>query len=171
MIIAVTDACIFIDLIHLALLKHFFSLQMEIHTTVEVVNELYPVQQQALNGYIKTKRLIVHNLAQQDHKQILKKKYSRGLSDADKSVLWIATQLDAILITSDGLARKTAKRESIPCHGMVWILDQMVVLKLLGLADAMKKLTKLSQDNYMFNNNSRLKDAIKEKIEGWRKEL
>ena len=39
--LAVTDACIFIDLIELDLVSAFFQLHMELHTTVDVINELY----------------------------------------------------------------------------------------------------------------------------------
>lgn len=40
--IAVTDACIFIDIIELGLSGHFFNLPFKIHTTLDVLNELYP---------------------------------------------------------------------------------------------------------------------------------
>jgi len=54
--IAVTDACIFIDLIELQIVTPFFQLcntplQLEIHTTLEVLDELYPEQQQILKAY------------------------------------------------------------------------------------------------------------------------
>ena len=39
--IAVTDACIFIDLIELDLILDFFRLDLELHTTVEVKNALF----------------------------------------------------------------------------------------------------------------------------------
>jgi hypothetical protein len=46
--IAVTDACIFIDLIELSLIAPFFQLgdtplQLEIHTTLEVLDEKIPL--------------------------------------------------------------------------------------------------------------------------------
>ena len=39
--IAVTDACIFIDLYDLGLVNAFFQLEIEIHTTTSVYFELY----------------------------------------------------------------------------------------------------------------------------------
>ena len=39
--IAVTDACIFTDLIELDLVSPFFQLHVELHTTIDVVNELF----------------------------------------------------------------------------------------------------------------------------------
>lgn len=51
--IAVTDACIFIDLIELDLISDFFQLELELHTTVDVMNELFQEQKQVLIAYQK----------------------------------------------------------------------------------------------------------------------
>lgn len=55
--IAVTDACIFIDIIELGLSGEFFNLPFEIHTTLDVLNELYPSQQQVLNTFTDEEKL------------------------------------------------------------------------------------------------------------------
>lgn len=60
--IAVTDACIFIDLLDLKLADPFFKLDLEIHTTYEVWNELGEDQQEILNAYRSVERLTVHIL-------------------------------------------------------------------------------------------------------------
>lgn len=49
--IVVTDACIFIDVIDLQLTAKFFGLELEIHTTVDVFNELYPNRKLPLSSY------------------------------------------------------------------------------------------------------------------------
>lgn len=43
MLIAVTDACIFIDLIELKITAPFFKLDIEVHTTIDVWNELFDI--------------------------------------------------------------------------------------------------------------------------------
>ena len=43
--LVVTDACIFIDVIELQLEPEFFGLEWEIHTTVDVIKELFQQQQ------------------------------------------------------------------------------------------------------------------------------
>jgi len=43
-IVAVTDACIFIDLHDLGLTNSFFNLDLEIHTTSAVLHELHNEQ-------------------------------------------------------------------------------------------------------------------------------
>jgi len=60
--IAITDACIFIDLYDLELISSFFSLEIETHTTSAVLFELYSEQQQILKAYQSVDKLIVHNL-------------------------------------------------------------------------------------------------------------
>ena len=71
--LAVTDACIFIDLIELRLTSEFFKLPIEIHTSLDVYNELYPEQKEILKAYSSVEKLKIHNLR---HLQI-KLKYKR----------------------------------------------------------------------------------------------
>jgi hypothetical protein len=60
--VAITDACIFIDLIELRLTSQFFGLQIETHTSLDVYNELYPEQQELLKAYQSIGKLIIHNI-------------------------------------------------------------------------------------------------------------
>ncbi|MBL7877166.1 MAG: hypothetical protein JNL53_15980, partial [Cyclobacteriaceae bacterium] len=69
--IVVTDACIFIDVIDLQLTAKFFGLELEIHTTVDVFNELYPNQQQILQAYQQSEKLIIHILSSEEQQEIL----------------------------------------------------------------------------------------------------
>ena len=85
--IAVTDACIFIDLHDLGLTKSFFNLDIDVHTTSAVLYELYYEQQQILHAYQSVNRLTVHNLQEQDFIEIYTKNYPKSLSETDKSVL------------------------------------------------------------------------------------
>lgn len=82
--IAVTDACIFIDLYDLDLIHLFFNLDLEIHTTAPVYFELYKYQQQVLEAYQSNKKLIVHNIKEEDFIQIHSEAYPKSLSETDK---------------------------------------------------------------------------------------
>ena len=119
--IAVTDACIFIDLYDLGLVASFFNLEIEIHTTSAVCFELYPEQQQVLKAYQSVDRLIVHNLHEQDFIEIYSEKYPKSLSETDKSVLQIANKLNACVLSSDKTLRNCAKNKDIEYHGMLWL--------------------------------------------------
>jgi hypothetical protein len=49
MIVAVTDACIFIDLLDLELINAFFNLDLEIHTSSTVLHEFHVSKQSEIN--------------------------------------------------------------------------------------------------------------------------
>lgn len=121
--IALTDACIFIDLYDLGLVASFFNIEIEIHTTSSVYFELYPEQQQVLKAYQSVDRLIVHNLQEQDFIEIYSEEYPKSLSETDKSVLHIANKINASVLSSDKTLRKFAKYKGIEYHGMIWIFD------------------------------------------------
>ena len=55
-----------------------------------------------------------HNLQKSSH-----------LSVADTFVLQLAKEYCGTILTGDSELRKIAKRLKIPCHGTLWVLDQM----------------------------------------------
>src|SRR5438552_4005916 len=124
--IVVTDACIFIDVIELQLTSKFFGLNLEIHTTIDVMNELYISQQQILEGYRTGNKLTIHVLSGQDQISLMSSEYPKALTPEDRSVILIATRLEAVVLSSDKPVRNYAKKLSIEYHGMIWIFDQLV---------------------------------------------
>src|SRR5690606_40474365 len=138
-----TDACIFIDVIDLQLTARFFGLDLEIHTTVDVFNELYPNQQQILQAYQQSEKLIIHILSREEQKEILEENFPASLSPEDCSVIYIARKLEAIVLSSDKSVRNYAKKNTIDYHGMIWLFEQLVAGKLLTKPEAIAKLKKL----------------------------
>jgi hypothetical protein len=69
--IVVTDACIFIDVIELQLTTKFFGLELDIHTTRDVFDELFLEQQQILEAYQENNRLTVHILTPEEKLELL----------------------------------------------------------------------------------------------------
>lgn len=166
--IAVTDACIFIDLYDLGLVNAFFQLELEIHTTTSVYFELYPEQQQILKAYQSTDKLVVHNLIEEDFLQIQSEPYPKSLSETDKSVLHVANRLDACVLSSDKTVRNCAKNKDIEYHGMIWIFDKMVEAKLLSKKQAALKLEELVATNFIFQNNKPLVAEIEKRLQIWK---
>jgi predicted nucleic acid-binding protein len=119
--IAVTDACIFIDIHNLRLTPSFFSLPLEIHSTVDVLNELYEDHKQFLQAFVLVGKLTIHSLFEADRRLISAGDFPLGLSEADKSVIYIAANIKAILLSSDKAVRRYAKGKNIDCHGMLWV--------------------------------------------------
>ena len=165
--IAVTDACIFIDLYDLDLVAPFFKLEIEIHTTSAVYFELYEKQQQVLNAYQSVEKLIIHNLKEQDFIEIHSEHYPKSLSETDKSVLHIANKLNACVLSSDKIVRNCAKNKDIEYHGMIWIFDKLVEANILTKRDAANKLKQLVASNFIFQNNKPLVDEIRKRLKAW----
>lgn len=166
--IAVTDACIFIDLYDLGLIASFFKLQIEVHTTSSVLFELYPEQQEVLKAYQSVDRLLVHNLKEEDFLQIHSEPYPKSLSETDKSVLHIANKLDACILSSDKTVRNCAKNKEIEYHGMVWIFDKLVEAGILMKKEAGSKLKELVASNFIFQNNQQLVIEIENRLKVWK---
>lgn len=165
--IAVTDACIFIDLCDLSLIASFFDLDIEIHTSVAVFHELYIEQQQILQAYQSVQKLIVHNLKVQDYAIIQADAYPKSLSETDKSVLYLANKLNACVLSSDKAVRNYAKNKDISYHGMLWIFDQLIELKIISKKEATIKLKQLVDTNFVFRNNVVLAKEIEKRIRSW----
>lgn len=82
--IAITDACIFIDLFDLDLISSFFNLELEIHTSIGVFYEINEQQQQeVLKKYQADGKLIIHNLQEDDFIKIHSENYPISLSEAE----------------------------------------------------------------------------------------
>ncbi|MEZ4720479.1 MAG: hypothetical protein R2813_01215 [Flavobacteriales bacterium] len=165
--VAVTDANIFIDLIDLDLLNAFFSLDLDVHTSFEVYGELYPEQQSLLNGYRQNKRLNVVAFQAMERTEIMQQVLPARVSIQDRTVLYLANKLNAMLLSSDKDVRIAAKNRHIEYHGMLWVFDQLVDKALLNASDAIIKLNRLCQINTTFQNNEELIREIKTRLTGW----
>lgn len=165
--IAVTDACIFIDLFDLDLITLFFNLNLEAHTTAAVYYELYIEQQQVLKAYQSAERLKVHNLVEEDFIEIFSSNYPKSLSETDKSVLHVANRLNACVLSSDKVLRNCAKNKQIEYHGMIWIFDELVDSSILTPIEARIKLNQLVTSNNIFRNNKQLAVEIEKRLKLW----
>lgn len=165
--VAVTDACIFIDLIELDMITWFFQLDLELHTTVAVINELYPEQKQILEAYESVGKLHVHNLKDDDFQKIKQIAFPRGLSQEDCSVLYLAKKLGgAIVLSSDKLVRDFAGKLNLPYHGIFWILDQSVSKGLLEKNKALRILSEMPKVNSMYQGAT-MRREIEKRLLSW----
>lgn len=167
--LAIADACIFIDLYDLELTTQFFGLELEFHTSLDVLNELYLHQQQLLSAFQSVGKLIVHNIKADERTEIINTNYPKSLSESDKTVLYLAAKLNAIVISSDKTVRNTAKKNAIDYHGMLWVFDQLVLQKILNKSEASTKLKSLINSNLVYQNNKILVDEINHRLSLWDK--
>ncbi|GAB1473166.1 hypothetical protein MASR2M69_06070 [Bacteroidota bacterium] len=76
------------------------------------------------------------------------------MTESDKSVLFLAEKVDAMILSSDKVVRNCAKRRSIEYHGMLWVFDKLVEHKLLSFSEAAEKLELLIRSNMIYQNNA-----------------
>jgi predicted nucleic acid-binding protein len=167
--LAITDACIFIDLHDLQLTAQFFSLDLEVHTSVDVINELYESQQQLLSAFLSVGKLTAHIIKEEDKKEIFSTSYPKSLSESDKTVLYLASKLNAMVLSSDKTVRNTAKNAAIDYHGMLWIFDQLVNNNFVSKSEASIKLKQLIMSNLVFQNNKELVKEMEKRLLLWSK--
>lgn len=167
--LAVTDACIFIDLIELRLTSEFFTLPIEIHTSLDVFNELYSEQKEILKAYRSVGKLSIHNLSSEEKNQLKEEKFPKSLSENDKTVIFLADKLNATVISSDKAVRNYARSKVIEYHGMLWIFDNLVDFKLISPPIAITKIDKLFSKNIIYQNNIELAFEKRKRILHWSK--
>ena len=170
--IAVADACIFIDLIELKLMPPFFKLgstplELEIHTTLEVMDELYPEQQKILKAYETAQQLTVHNISAEGLEEIQSFDFPKTLSQQDKSAIYMASQLNAMVLSSDKPLRNFAIKVAVVVHGMFWIFDQLIYKDLLDQEEAIVKIRHLMHTNLIYQNNIQLWKEANKRITLW----
>lgn len=167
--IAITDACIFIDLLELGLINPFFELSLEVHTSLDVINELNATQIAILKAYQSTGKLTVHNISNTERQQILNSKYPKTLSASDQTVLFLAEKHQAILLSSDKPVRHNANVKAIEYHGMLWIFDQLVEQGMITPVDASEKIKILFTTNIIYQNNRTLIAEMITRVKSWEK--
>lgn len=166
--IAITDACIFIDLHELELTSELFSLNLEIHTSTDVYNELHSHQREVLKAFISISKLTVHRISEEERLVIFNSKLPKSLSETDKTVLFLAAKLKAFVLSSDKTVRKSAKSQCIDYHGMLWILDQLVDKSILTKTQALEKLQYLISVNMIYQNNMELVIELEKRVRLWK---
>ncbi|MNL59297.1 hypothetical protein D3C87_1830110 [compost metagenome] len=63
--------------------------------------------------------------------------------------------------------RNCAKNKNIDYHGMLWVLDRLVELKLLTPKQGASKLQELVATNFIYQNNRPLISEINKRLKDW----
>jgi predicted nucleic acid-binding protein len=166
--VSVSDACIFLDLFDLELIDSFFSLDLEIHSSSEVVGELFDYQRRRLKEYQIKKMILIHSLDKDDWDAISRKGYPNTISYNDKIALYLSDKLDCLLLGSDKIVRQIAKKKSIQYHGILWIFDQLIENEKISKTEAITKLGKLSKSIKVYQQNSELINGMQSRINSWK---
>jgi hypothetical protein len=147
MVLAITDANIFIDLMHLNLLPHFFKLNLECHTTFEVYDQLLDEQALQLDVYINNKQLKLHSSTEQEILEMQKIDFHKGLELADRTVFYHAKRMNSIVLSGDNLLRKFCEKQQLEVRGIIWLFDELLEQGILNANTLAVKLELLLKMN------------------------
>lgn len=162
--LAVTDANIFIDLIKLDLIAHLFSIELEIYTCEDVIDELNDHQTDILRKFQQSGQLIIRHLTDDERHMVDTLKSQRGLSYADRSSIVLTKEIKGILLTGDGRVRKFCEREKIEFKGILWMFDCFLHFQCISYTLAVEKMELL-----MTINNRLPTDECQVRLKIWQK--
>lgn len=148
--LVVTDTSVFIDLMDVGALVPFFALGFEVHTTLFVMDELNVEQYTLLLPFIGSKALVVDHFSGETVALVEAMETRAGLSFTDRSIIHLALELRATLLSGDGGIRKECTARQLPFHGSIWVLEQLWMRGLLAPVPAISSL------EYLRGHNPRL---------------
>src|SRR5271156_3706318 len=97
--VAITDANIFIDLILIEMLGFLFDLDMEIHTTLEVYNQMNEEQKKVAANFVQSKSLVVYRFSMEELKTISELDLPKGLEFADRTVFYYSNKINSMILS------------------------------------------------------------------------
>jgi hypothetical protein len=165
--IAIADASIFIEIIELNISGEFFAMELEVHTSLDVYNELAESHQQLLNTYQLDKILFVHNITSEEQAEIYSVTYPKAFSCADKTGLYLVKKCGAKLLSCDKPVREYAKANSIDVHGMLWIFDELLKNGAISPVRATKLILELFSKNSIYRNKLDLQLELNKRLSVW----
>lgn len=164
--LAVTDANIFIDLIKLQMLGYLFNIDLEVHTTREIVDQLNAPQYEKIDYFVQAQLLMVYDFSADELDAIIEMSAPRALEIADKTVVYLATKLQACVLTGDGPLRKFCTKSNLDVKGILWLFDIFLKHGLISYSTAVERM------NFLLSFNDRLpKDDCLTRIRLWQERL
>lgn len=158
----ISDTCILIDLYDTGLLELYSAQQIEIHTTDLVVSELKTdTIKNAVTKLIRDGLLLIESIPANEMAGVLELR-SGGLSITDCSVWYIARKNKWTLLTGDKNLRTKAENDGICVHGILYVMDQVLLAKCMDPSSAHEKLQFLSE-----NNNRLPVKEVKKRLHDW----
>ena len=126
--VVITDVSVFFDLYHLKVLPEFFALDLEVHTTDFVYNEIINSEQKSeFAVFVRSKKLHIIKITPIEEDEIRAMELSRSnKSFPDRTVLWKAKQFNCALLTCDSKLRKEAEGLGLEVRGSIWVINQLI---------------------------------------------
>lgn len=162
--IVVCDANIFIDLLQADLLPAYLNLGYENHAPPGVVEEVKEKNCQILIDAVETEQISIPIIKNLNEISKLKNKYS-SLSFQDCTCLFLAIELNAMLLTGEKLLRRIAEEKyNLEVHGTLFIFDELLKDKIITFRMAHEKLSRLiAKGTYLPSNE------CQKRLRNWRR--
>lgn len=144
--VVVKDANILIDFANGSLFEHWFRLGYETWTTDLVLSQVqYEHQWREVEPYVRPGALNVRQITREMLTEILSEPWQRRVGPEDASAVYLARELNGVLLTGDRLLRKQGDLLRIEVHGVLWVLDKFVTLDILSRGHAAQKLQMIQE--------------------------
>jgi hypothetical protein len=138
--ILIKDSCILFDLLDLEILDDFFKLPFQVHTSIQVINEIEDeLQMQLINKHIEECRLFVDkNGVYEVITAIITE--CPGLSFTDGSVLELAQRKRGTVLSADGSLRRYGIKQGLAVKGVLWVIEELYRQQIISVNEAINKL-------------------------------
>lgn len=139
--VAVKDACVLIDLANGGLLDAWFQLGIETFTTDLVIRQIRQADQWGtVSTFVEAGTLHVESLTGDQLERMTTALADLRIGVEDQSVLFLAIERKAVLLTGDRRLRIAAGKHGVEVRGLLWILDELVARAALPPALAALRL-------------------------------
>ena len=145
--LVVTDTNVFIDLMSVDALEEFFALGLEVHTTAFVLEELVEEQGRLLLPMLGAGRLRVAQFTGEEVAAIEVMRTKVKIEFTDRSVVHLALQLEAMVLSGDGNLWKECRSRRLEVHGSIWVMEQLWTRRLIGPVSCIERLEALKRLN------------------------
>lgn len=130
--IIIGDINIFFILKDLNVFAEFFSLNFEFHITDLVINDIKnPNYKSSIDFFVKEKKIHLKNLSIEELQDVVSLgRYGKSYCIVESSVIWLATKLNATILSDSKTISKSIKEELI-CQRAEWILTELLNQKII----------------------------------------
>lgn len=146
-LILINDVSVLFDILDLNLFDAYFQLGHKLVITPQIIAEIKDeIQKLKINQYIQEDKISIDNFGPFEAINQLFDKYS-GLSFADCSVMESAIRNKGFIISSDMALRKNSQLENIEVKGLLWLIEELSICKIITEEFAIKKLIQYTEIN------------------------
>lgn len=158
----VVDLSVWIDLYHGGVLESFLSANYDILVSDAQLLENEAEKGLCLGGLLL--RFSAESYTSSEMAEAFKLgEMHRGVKMEDILAFLLARRTGAILVTGDKSLRKLAESSGVECHGIIWILDELVATGTITRKQGYDSLQLIMREN------ARLpKDEVEKRLKSWR---